>query len=191
MHNKKNRLACSVALILGFAIALLCPALNSAHAQSISVNKVADLSYGNIDFLGSTAMGDITLATNGIIVYGSNTSGSGNGTPGQMEITGTPGTIVTIACANTGTLALPGNGTLTITPVNFIVGATNVGAYNTATECIDLNTSVATHNITATASENTLFIGGKLNTDGQPTHNGVFSSTNSGGVQPAFRVLVQ
>ena len=149
------------------------------------------MNFGTIDFLDTAAAGNVTLATNGIVTYGSTTSGAGSGVPGQLEIIGTPGTTVEISCSTDATLALTGNGTLSITPVNFVIGTANVTGYNAGTPCSGVGASVATHTITATSSENTIFIGGNLNTNAVTLHNGTFTSSNSGGAQPAFRILVQ
>lgn len=159
------------------------------YAQ-LNINKLANLSFGTIDFTETTAVGNITMGSNGNITYGFNTSGSGVGTPGQLLLEADVGTTISIACS-TGTLALSGGGTIPITPVNFVIGTANVGNYATGTECAGLSTSVATHTITATQSENTLFIGGLLAINGQTLQNGTYQGSNLGGAQPSFRMLVQ
>ncbi len=164
--------------------------VGSPTYADLTITKLADISFGTIDFTDPTATGNITLATNGTITYGANTSGSGFGTPGQLELAADVGTTLAISCS-TGILAAPAGSTLPITPVNFVIGASNVGSYAAGTECAGLNNSVASHTITATASENTLFIGGLLAVDGQSLQNGTYLSSNLGGSQPSFRVIVQ
>lgn len=171
---------------MAFAM-LLC--VMPAHAQ-LNITKLTDISFGTIDFTDTTAVGDITMGSNGNITYGSNTSGSGVGTPGQLLLEADVGTTISIACS-TGTLALPAGTTIPITPVNFVIGTANVGSYAAGTECAGLGTSVATHTLSASQSENTLFIGGRLAINGQPLQNGAYLGSNFGGGQPSFRVLVQ
>lgn len=162
-----------------------------SHADALSLNKIADLSFGTIDFADPTASGNITMGTNGTITYGNNTSGNGTGTAGQIEITGDVGVTLTIACSTSASLGLPGQPSLPITPLGFVIGTGNVGPLNAATECTGEDNSVTTHTISAIASENIIFVSGILAINGLTLTNATYLGSNSGGTQPFFRVLVQ
>ena len=186
MHNNKKRAAILPGIVMS-CLMLLCA--TSAHAQ-LNITTQADIAFGIIDFSAPTAVGDITLGTNGNVTYGTTTSGGGVGTPGQILLDAPEGTTLSIACSG-GTLANPGGATLPIDPVTFVLGTTNVGPYGSGTVCAGLGTSVATHTLTTVATQNTIVIGGTLAINGQPVGGGTYNGTNLGASQPSFRMLVQ
>lgn len=188
MHNKNNG---AISQLLTGLILSFCAGISAVHADDpLNLTKQADIAFGTIDFEGTTGLGNITLGSNGNVTYGSNTSGNGMGTPAQLQITGTVGTTVSISCSNTGSLRLPGGASMQLSPVRFSIGASSTGSYATDTECSGNGIGVTTHTISANASENTIFIGGALNINGQPLTNGTYSTAN-GGSLPDFQILVQ
>lgn len=156
----------------------------------LGLNRQANISFGKIDFEGPVGSGNVQLGSNGTVTYGNNTSGTGLGTPAQLEITGTVGTIVSISCSDSGSLVQSGHGSLPISGIRFNIGAGNVGPYITGTACTGIANGVATHTIGATASDNTLFIGATLELNNQSLSNGTFG-TSGGGIMPSFQILVQ
>jgi PPE-repeat protein len=169
---------------------LVCVLLPPAAYADVGLTKVADISFGQIDYSGSTGNGNITMGSNGVVVYGNNTSGNGFGTPGQIEITGDEGTVVAIACS-TGELARTGASNLQINPVRFNIGSANVGAYVNGIECAGIDQTVTTHVISATPAENVMYLGGQLVVNGQSLDNGLYEGGASGGSMPAVRILLQ
>lgn len=188
MHNNKNRI--NFLLAAGLLLPALLP-ISAWADDPLTLTKQADISFGTIDFIGSIGSGNVTIGTNGNITYGSNTSGSGIGTPAQLQITGPVGSSVTVSCATTGTIALPSGGVLNLPVVRFNIGAANTGSFATGTECTGIGQTVATHTISSVASENTIFIGASLATDHQSLTSGLYSGTNTGGSLPTFQILAQ
>ena len=161
-----------------------------AEDEVLGVSKLNDMSFGTIDFDGSTGIGDVALGSNGGIGYGGNTSGNGMGTPAQMLITGPVGTTVTISCSQSGSLMRGGGTALSLSPVVFRIGAGYTGPFATDTVCAGLGVTVATHTIGTDAADNTLFVGGKLAVHSQPLSSGAYGA-GQGGVLPSFQLLVQ
>lgn len=169
---------------------LVCAMLPLVAYADVGLTKLVDISFGQIDFSGNTGNGNITMGSNGVVIYGNNTSGNGFGTPGQIEITGDEGTVVSIACSG-GELARTGASNLQIEPVHFNIGSANVGPYGNGVECAGIGQTVATHVISATPAENVMYLGGQLVVNGQSLGNGLYEGGASGGSMPSVRILLQ
>ncbi|MCA3243843.1 MAG: hypothetical protein INF43_00870 [Alphaproteobacteria bacterium] len=161
-------------------------ALLAGPAWAVSLVDPVTLNFGKTDY-ALPLTGTIALGTDGTVAYSGAFDGSGVGAAGQLRLQDTPGTVVEIACAD-GTLAHSGGATLALEG-GLAVGAANVGTYGAALACDGLGTVLTTHSLTAQNSENIIFFGGRLT----PTslQAGAYTTTNTGGVPLAVRVVVQ
>lgn len=168
-----------------FVLACLLPGFG--YGQTLSSPQ--GMNFGPITFAGNPQNGQITMGTNGAILYGASTSGSGVGTPGQVQITATAGSVVNIRCRNTARVAKVGSTTLNVGPIKVSMGTGQT--YAAATQCAGLNTVILTHTISANSSLNTLYVGGRLQTNNATVANGTYSATTSGGQLVTIRVILQ
>jgi hypothetical protein len=183
MHNIKT----TVGIRLGLAFSLALLGVTPTLAQTL--NRVNNLSFGIIDYDSSPATGNVTLGTNGTINYSGNLNGTGYGTPGLIEITGTASQVVDIRCVNSAILS-DGNGrTVTISP--FKVSVTSGQTYSNATTCIDIYTTVASHTLAGNTTTDRIYIGGQLQTTGVGMVNAGFDTQKTGGMTGQLQVVYQ
>ena len=144
------------------------------------------MSFGATDVASNPPNSALQMGTNGTISYGSNLSGSGNGTAGSVQMAGTTGQGYDLRCSASATLAKSGGDTIPLSPVKVSVGTPQ--GYGSATSCNGTTTTVLSGTLSATGSDNIVYLGGQLDI-GATSVNGSFSTTNVGGSPITLSVI--
>lgn len=163
---------------------------DTAYASPIRFikNQIINIGFGTIYFT-STASGNISMGTNSSISYGSGYSGSGSGTAGAAPISGgKTGDFVDITCSSTAILS-DGTNTMSIT---FAEIAMDLGvAFGSGTTCAGIGNSPLTHQMSATLSDNIIYMGAQIDGSTAPTEAGAYNTTNSGGTPFIIQIVLQ
>ncbi len=179
IHSTSSRLICYGWLGLS---CLAAPSM--ALAQSL--NNLDNMAFGVIDYNAQPPTGTARLGPNGSIAYSGNLDGDGSGTAARIEMVGTTGDTVEVRCSASATLARSGGGTLAFDVIK--ISHNIPQSYSAATDCAGLTTTVLNPVLSATASENILYLGGQLNPDGNNV-GGTFRTNISGGAPFKVRVV--
>lgn len=157
-------------------------------AQTLSV--ISNMNFGSIEYAAPKLKGSINIGTNGTVTYGTNTTGSGLGTSGKVQMSAPVGTVAGIRCTKNATIAHSGGSSISTNNVAIRVGST--GPYGSGTNCrANLNKNTITHTITATPAQNVVYIAAQLNSNNVTVTGGTYSSSISGGVPILIRVIFQ
>ncbi|MCK5295841.1 MAG: hypothetical protein KAJ75_03020 [Alphaproteobacteria bacterium] len=186
-------------ILLGTVAIALCFAVTNAKAaetdlessatfqSAITLTDPVTMAFGTIQFTGS-ATGNVDMGTNAGIAYTSGYSGGGTGAAGSITINGTSGEGVDISCETTGTLS-DGTNTMPITSTQFSVETGAV--FGSGTSCAGLGVTPSAHTISATASENVVLLGARIDGSTAPVAGGDYNTTNANGDPITMRVVYQ
>lgn len=176
----------SLRLFLILSLLALFPPV-AVQAGGVGLDQETDMDFGLIDFTGSN--GAVNMGTNATLSYSGGASGDGIATAGSFRISlpGWGGDDVQIGCDSTATLT-NGSSTVTLTNIEFVIGAGNRTAYGLGNNCQGLSASSGIFEISGSSSNRVLFFGGRLEiTD--PNVSGNYSTGNPGGNDITFEVI--
>lgn len=154
-----------------FVLLLVFLLVQGVVAQTLGL--ISNIRFPTIEFAMNPLAGQIRMGTNGAMTYPTGASGASTGIPGQVQITGTVGSAVSIRCRRSATLLGPSGATLAINPAAVSIGTGQT--YSAAPKCNGLTTTVITHTLTSNASQNILYLAGQLQSNGVTLVNGSYS----------------
>ncbi len=168
---------------------LLLSAVLAPYAAAQTLTLLNDINFGKIEFAATRLAGQLQMGTNGVVTYGTNFTGNGTGTAGRIQIGGTTGLTASIRCLNTMVAVRSGAQNLTISPVK--VSRQTPQTYAAGPNCRGLTTTAVTHVISATPSNNIIYLSGRLQTNNRVVGNGIYTTAGTGGTRGNVRVVYQ
>ncbi|MAI08914.1 MAG: hypothetical protein CMF61_08155 [Magnetococcales bacterium] len=163
--------------------------VNPAFAQ-LSLTSPVQMNFGTIEFADAGGQNDVFLGTNGNVTYTNNFSGSGLGTPAELQILDTLGVIVQIGCDKNLTIS-NGISTVQVDRIEYVVGVGNGAPFGAGNACRGTRKLDVLHILTGNLTQDTILVGGRIRTSSSSVASGQWSSAQPGGSPVSFRVLVQ
>lgn len=163
--------------------------VNPAFAQ-LALTPSVQMNFGTIEFADSGGQNDVFLGTNGNVTYTNNFSGSGLGTPAELQIADSLGVIVQIGCDKSLTLS-NGASTVQVDQLEYVVGIGNGAPFGGGNSCRGTRKLDVLHILTGNLTQDTILVGGRIRTSSSSVASGQWSTAQSGGSAASFRVLVQ
>lgn len=156
----------------------LCFPQHALTFPNATLSNQVDMDFGEIEYLGT---GSVSMGTNGNLTYSGNFSGAGMGTAGAVLASLTNSTLATVSCSASATLTNAVGDAITLSNVEFVIGAGNRTTFGSGFPCGGIGVSVGNFTFSGATNNRTIFLGGRLNITGPLTGAGTYSSANAGG----------
>ncbi len=151
--------------------------------RALSVSGVEQMNFSSI-VVAQGAEGTIRLATDGTISYDEGFSGNGEGAAGRLDLSGTLGEDVEIACETDGKLS---NGENTLPLLAAEMAVSSGVAFGEGDPCQGLSSAAVTHTLSSGSSSNSLFFGSRIDVS-NAMPEGTFSTDQPDGEALTVRV---